>query len=152
MSNTFSETITIQTQPEVVWSVLSNIGDIYRWNPGVKASHTTSDRVKGIGATRYCDLGGKNFLDEEVVVWEPESKLTMRITGTNMPFKTADIRFTLQNKGNQTEVTVSPIYQLKYGPIGQLLDRFYVQNTYQKGMAALLAGLKNYVENEMENK
>lgn len=151
MSNTFSETTIIEARPEIVWSVLNNIGDIYRWNPGVKHSHTTSEHQSGLRATRHCDLGGRNFLDEEVVVWEPQQKLTMRITGTNMPFKTADIRFTLQNKGDQTEVTVSPIYQLKFGPIGQLLDRFYVQNTYQKGMAALLAGLKNYVENEMEN-
>jgi uncharacterized protein YndB with AHSA1/START domain len=129
-----------------VWQALGEIGDIYRWNPGVQASHTTSKQEAGLGATRYCDLGGKNFLDEEVVLWQPNEKLTMRITGTNLPFATADIRFTLRPENEGTVVTVSPLYKLKYGVMGELLDRVYVRSSYQKGMESLLAGLKAYVE------
>ena len=129
-----------------VWQALGEIGDIYRWNPGVRASHTTSDQEAGLGATRYCDLGGKNYLDEEVVLWQPNEKLTMRITGTNLPFATADIRFTLHPENGSTVVTVSPLYKLKYGVMGELLDRVYVRKSYQKGMESLLAGLKAYVE------
>ena len=131
-----------------VWQALGEIGDIYRWNPGVQASHTTSEEGEGLGATRYCDLGGKNYLDEEVVVWQPNEKLTMRITGTNLPFATADIRFTLRPENDATVVTVSPLYKLKYGLMGEMLDRVYVRKSYQKGMEALLAGLKTYVEGE----
>jgi uncharacterized protein YndB with AHSA1/START domain len=145
---------TFEVQTEInapvadVWAALADIGSIYQWNPGVKASHATSDEADGMGATRHCDLGGKNFLDEEVVLWEPERKLTMRINDTNMPFDSADIRFTLEPNGDSTTVTCSPIYKIKYGPIGSLLDRFYVSRTYEKGMEALLAGLKKYVEAE----
>ena len=131
-----------------VWQALGEIGDIYRWNPGVRASHTTSEQEAGLGATRFCDLGGKNFLDEEVVLWQPNEKLTMRITGTNLPFATADIRFTLRPENDTTVVTVSPLYKLKYGLLGELLDRVYVRKSYQKGMEALLAGLKAHVEGE----
>jgi len=35
---------------------------------------------------------------------------------------------------------------LKYGVMGELLDRVYVRSSYQKGMESLLAGLKAYVE------
>ena len=131
-----------------VWRALGEIGDIYRWNPGVRASHTTSEQEEGLGATRYCDLGGKNYLEEEVVVWQPIEKLTMRITGTNLPFKTADIRFTLRPDNDGTVVTVSPLYNLKFGVMGELLDRVYVRKSYQKGMEALLEGLKRYVEGD----
>lgn len=129
-----------------VWQALGAIGDIYLWNPGVQASHTTSEQAEGLGSTRFCDLGGKNYLDEEVVSWQPNEKLTMRITGTNLPFATADIRFTLQPEPDGTVVTVSPLYKLKFGMLGALLDWAYVRKSYRGGMESLLAGLKAFVE------
>jgi uncharacterized protein YndB with AHSA1/START domain len=148
MMGNFATETRIEAPVTEVWRALGEIGDIYRWNPGVQASHTTSEQGEGLGATRYCDLGGKNYLDEEVVVWQPNEKLTMRITGTNLPFETADIRFALRPEGEGTVVTVSPLYKLKYSVMGKLLDRVYVRKSYQKGMEALLAGLKTHVENE----
>ena len=144
--NSFATETTINASVEQVWEALADIGNIHAWNPGVVASHTTSERTEGLGTTRYCDLGGKNYLDEEVVAWSPHEQSTMRIMGTNMPFATADIRFYLKPQNEKTVVTVSPEYKLKFGPIGSLMDRFYVEGTYKKGMDSLLAGLKDYVE------
>lgn len=144
--STFSVTTMIDAPVTAVWAALADIGNIARWNPGVEASHLTSQQGEGVGACRYCDLGGKNFLDEEVVAWQPNEQLTMRINGTNMPFAIADIRFFLQPDGSRTRVTVSPEYRLKYGPFGILLDRLFVHNTYKKGMGSLLHGLKEFVE------
>ena len=144
--NSFSQEIQIDAPVNKVWETLADIGTIYRWNPGVIESHTTSTGIEGLGATRYCDLGGKNFLDEEVVAWKPNEQLTMRITDTNMPFAHADIRFYLRPEDSGTHVTVSPEYKLKYGIIGTLLDKMFVEKTYSKGMASLLAGLKKHVE------
>jgi len=146
---TFATETIIRAAVDEVWRALGQIGDIYRWNPGVKASHTTSEVEDGLGATRFCDLGGGNYLDEAVVAWQPHEKLTMRIMGTNLPFETADVRFTLRPISAGTVVSVSPLYKLKYGPLGVLLDKVYVQKSYQKGMESLLAGLKNYVEGEL---
>ncbi|MEM8858393.1 MAG: SRPBCC family protein [Chloroflexota bacterium] len=144
--NRFATDIIIHAPIEKVWEALADIGTISEWNPGVVDSHITSQGKIGLGSTRYCDLGGKNFLDEEVVTWKPNEQLTMRITDTNMPFKHADIRFFLKKAGAQTHVTVSPEYQLKYGVIGNLLDKVFVARTYEKGMGDLLAGLKAHIE------
>ena len=144
--SSFSTDITINAAPEKVWQILAAIGDIYRWNPGVVSSHINTEQSAGLGAGRHCDLGGKNYLKEEIVTWEVGKRLTMRIIDTNLPFKTADIHFKLQPDNGATRVTVSPEYTLKFGPIGSLLDRFYVRNTYLKGMKALLRGLKEYAE------
>ena len=144
--SSFATEMKINAPVAEVWQALAAIGNIYQWNPGVKASYTTSEVSEGLGATRYCDLGGKNFLDEEVVVWQPNEALTMRITGTNLPFATADIRFSLRPEGEETIVTVSPLYELKFGVLGKVLDRAYVRKSYEKGMVALLAGLKEFVE------
>lgn len=146
----FVTELRIEAPVAEVWRALAAIGDIYRWNPGVRASHTTSAMVEGVGATRYCDLGGKNYLDEEVVIWQPNEALTMRITGTNLPFETADIRFTLRPEGESTVVAVSPIYKLKFGVMGKLLDRAAVRKSYEAGMVGLLAGLKRFIEEGAE--
>ena len=91
----------------------------------------TTDQTTGVGAGRHCDLGGKNYLDEEVVEWEAETGLTMRIIGTNMPFETADIRFTLRSdSGDSTVITLSPQYVLKFGPLGKILDLLFVRRNY----------------------
>jgi uncharacterized protein YndB with AHSA1/START domain len=146
--HTFSTQTTIKAPVTEVWETLADIGSIYQWNPGVIESHTTSKPETGPGASRHCDLGGNNYLDEEVAEWQPEKKITMRITDTNLPFKSADIRFTLQANDIGTVVTVSPLYELKFGLLGRLLNQIYVENNYKSGMEKLLAGLKNFIEGE----
>lgn len=146
--SSFTTEIKIDASLEGVWGVLADIGSIERWNPGVISSHATTGEATGLGACRYCDLGGENYLDEEVVEWEDGERLTMRIVGTNLPFKTADVRFRLHTENGATLVTVSPEYELKYGLLGGLLDALYVRHTYKKGMNALLAGLKQHIESD----
>ena len=143
---TFSRQIEIQAPVTEVWSALADIGNIAAWNPGVIESHTTTATTTGMGACRFCDLGGKNYLREEVVAYRPEHRITMRITETNLPFQQADIQFDLQPAGDHTLVSISPIYKLKYGPLGSLMDLLMVRRTYTRGMENLLAGLKDYVE------
>ena len=142
----FTREIKVNAPIEQVWEALDDIGSISRWNPGVVRSHVTTDKTRGVGAGRHCDLGGRNYLDEQVVEWEPGKALTMRVIGTNRPFQTADIRFRLQPEHDATVVTVSPEYTLKYGLAGRILDVLYVRHTYKRGMAALLRGLKAQVE------
>ncbi len=143
----FTKSITIQASRTEVWTVLSDIGIIAQWNPSVVKSRTTSTEEVGLGASRRCELGGKNYLDEDVVEWEPEKTLTMRIIATNLPFKRADIRFSLEERGRDTVVLVSPDYELKFGVLGHILDLCIVRRQYQKGMKDLLLGLKQFVEN-----
>lgn len=142
----FTEQISIAARPDKVWQLLSDIGNIYQWNPGVDDSYVTSDQSSGAGASRRCELKGKNYLDEEVVRWEPCEKLTMRITETNLPFKNADIHFELMGQNGRTIVTLNPVYKLKFGFIGRLLDVLFVRKTYREGMKDLLKGLKERAE------
>jgi len=144
--STFREQTVINASREAVWSALADIGSISAWNPGLVGSYQTSEGQPSMGATRHCDLSAGRFLDEEVVEWEPETVLTMRVVGTNLPFSTADIRFTLRERGNGILLTVSPAYELKFGLFGKLMDAVMVRLMYRKGMRDLLAGLKRHVE------
>ncbi len=42
MSN-FSAHIKINAPKEQVWAVLADLGSIYKWNPGIARSYSTSD-------------------------------------------------------------------------------------------------------------
>ncbi len=144
--SSFAVSATIKASQSSVWATLADIGTIAEWNPGVVISRVTSDQTEGKGATRYCQLPGNAFLEERIVEWDPNSRLTFRIIDSNLPFKTADIRFTLDPRGSATLVTVSPEYTLQWGPFGWAMDFLMVRRMYRKGMLGLLAGLKLSVE------
>ncbi len=143
---TFTVETIINAPVGKVWSVLADIGSIAAWHPGVVRSHLLSEEETGLNASRYCDLGGNNYLKEQVVTWDVEQRLTFRITSTNLPFRTADIRFTLSPTPKGTIVAVSPDYTLKFGLFGGMLDYLMVRRRYKAGMRQLLSGLKQYIE------
>ncbi len=142
---TFTETIEIDAPVNQVWATLADVGSIADWNPGLIGSKATNDIV-GVGATRFCDIDGRQNLDEEVVLFEPERSITFRITRSTLPFRSADIAFTLTAHGQTTGVSVSPNYRLKYGIVGRLLDKAFVAKAYRLGMRGLLSGLKEQAE------
>jgi uncharacterized protein YndB with AHSA1/START domain len=145
----FNVSETIHAPAEAVWAALADIGSIHVWNPGVKDSHSIGDRDTGHGASRHCDLDGDRYLEEQVVEYDPGTRLTMRITESNLPFARADVQFVLEPKESSTRVTVRPDYTLKYGPVGVVMDRVFVERTYMKGMKAPLRGLKEHVESAL---
>ncbi len=135
----------IPASPEAVWDVLSEIGSIADWNPGVRRSYVVDEAPIGEGSVRVCELGSKHFLNELVVRFERHHALTMRITESSIPFVGADIRFTLTEMAEGTLVQVSPTYTLKFGLLGWLVDVLFFRRAYRKGMASLLTGLEGGV-------
>lgn len=142
---TFTEIIEIGAPIDQVWAILADVGSIASWNPGLIGSKATND-VVGLGATRYCDIDGRQSLDEEVVKFEPKRSITFRITRSTLPFRSADIAFALTAYGQRTDVSVSPNYFLKYGIFGRLLDKAFVAKAYRRGICGLLTGLKELAE------
>ena len=136
---TFTETIEIDAPVATVWATLADIGSITEWNPGLVGSKTTNDAI-GLGATRYCDIDGRQNLNEGVIHFESERAITSRITRSTLPFRSAVIRFTLAAEGEKAIVSVSPDYELKYAFVGHLLDRAFVLAAYRKGMRVCSPG------------
>lgn len=151
MDADFTVSTRIDAPRRRVWEVLSDIGSIYRWNPGVKASRATSEAPGGENATRHCDLqrsGGKSvgYLEERAVDWREGEGYKILITESNLPLKTAAVSFELADEGDGTRVIVGPRYELKGGVLGSVVDRLVGRRQYRKGMQQLLAGLKHYIE------
>ena len=105
MSN-FSAHIKINAPKEQVWAVLSDLGSIYKWNPGVSHSYCTSDSSGGEGATRHCDIQTplKGYLEERAFDWREGESFKIDIYDTNFPLKRNIVQFSLRADGSDTIV------------------------------------------------
>ena len=143
----FSVQTKIDAPKDKVWEVLADLGSIYKWNPGVSHSHSTSESSGGEGATRHCDLQNPSgYLKERAFDWREGEGFKIDIYETNLPIKRNVVEFSVMAEGEGTIVEVAPTYQFKFGPIGTLLDWLFLRRKLRKGTADLLAGLKYHVE------
>ncbi len=143
----FSTQIRINATKEKVWEVLADFGGIYRWNPGVRHSYSTSESSHGLLATRHCELlKGDGYLDEQILEWREGESFKVDIYETNLPLHRNVVEFSVEADGSGAIVTVTPNYVLKYGLLGWLMNQLVVRRKFQKGMEDLLIGLKYHIE------
>ncbi len=131
--------------------MLADLGSVYKWNPGVSHSYSTSPETQGEGAMRHCDLqnakgGSIGYLEERAFDWRDGEGFTIDIYESNLPLKRNHVRFDLESNGDGTIVTIAPDYALKFGPLGVLADLLIGRRQLKKGMADLAAGLKHHIE------
>ena len=143
----FSAQIRINAPKEKVWEVLSDFGGIYRWNPGVRHSYSTSDSKNGTLATRRCELlKGDDYLDERILEWLDGERFKVEIYETNLPLHRNVVEFSIEAADGGTVVSVAPDYVLKYGLLGRLINQIVVRRKFKQGMEDLLTGLKYHIE------
>lgn len=143
----FSTQIRINATKEEVWEVLADFGGIYRWNPGVRHSYSTSESNHGLLATRHCELlKGDDYLDENILEWRDGESFKVNIYETNLPLHRNVVEFSIESDGGGTIVTVAPEYVLKFGLLGRLMNQIVVGRKFKEGMKDLLAGLKYHIE------
>jgi uncharacterized membrane protein len=142
----YATNVTINAPADKVWNVLSDLGSIYKWNPGISHSHSTSDEPSGENATRQCDLPNGGFLRERAFNWRDGEGYTIDVYETTLPLKKNHVDFRLADHGDSTVVALMTDYELKYGPIGALMDVLFARRQVRKGMDDLLAGLKHHIE------
>ncbi len=145
---TITREIKIDASQEKVWEILADFGGIYKFNPGVSSSHSTSSANSGVGATRHCDLLPAGSVEERIFEWKEGQAYKVEIysgKGTP-PFKSAVGQLEAKPDGNGTLVRMRFEYSLKFGPIGALMDRLMVRSQFSKAIPGILAGLKHYAE------
>lgn len=139
--------VSIDAPREQVWEVLADLGGIYKWNPGVSQSHATSEQGRGEGATRHCDLQNPTgYLEERAFDWREGESYKIDVYDGSLPIHKNTVEFAVSPNGAGTRVTAIVDYQLKYGPLGVLMDVLFARRQAQKGFDDLLAGLKYHVE------
>jgi len=146
MSILYNE-ITIDAPIEKIWSSLSNIEELERYDPTVKRSAALTEIRSGIGAARKVEMAdGKNWFEEKVTIWEPNKALTYELTACSFPLHNLKHSYSFEQLGRQTKVTQIMKYQIKFGLFGKILDILMIRKQSDAGIKKFLAGLKLYAE------
>ncbi len=152
---TFKKQITINTPKHKLWETVSDLGNVYRFHPGVKKSYYTNNQKPGIGAARICELQPSGKILETVKKWNEGNGFLLQIDPIEKapPVKNFSGLFELKEHDSQnTQISLTVNYGMKLGAIGMLLNKLVIQSKMENGIEDLLKGLKIHAEKGLEIK
>jgi len=143
--------IRIDTAPEKVWSVLASLAALAKYDPGVSRVEIVSEAKEGPGAARRCDLTPGGWFKERIADWRPNEALSFELYECSLPVRRLRHSYTLVREGGATVVRQQMEYELKFGPLGKLLDAVMVRRKWDAGIKAFLSGLKRCAETDQRS-
>ena len=144
---TIHNEITVNASLDKVWSILTDLELLDKYDPTVMKSTLISAEKNGIGAKRRVDmLDGKNWFEEKVSVFKPNEALTYELTACSFPIHQLKHSYSFEKAGDQTRVKQVMEYTVKFGLFGKLLDGLMIRKQSDSGIKKFFAGLKSYAE------
>lgn len=144
---TIQNEIIINASVDKLWSILTDLELLNKFDPTVKKSTLISSEKTGVGAKRKVNmLDGKNWFDEKITVFKPNEALSYQLTDCSFPIKGLQHSYTFEKIGNQTKVKQVMEYTVKFGLLGKLLDSLMIRKQSDIGIKKFFAGLKSYAE------
>lgn len=131
------------------WKTLANLGDIYRFHPGVSKSYYTSGKKQGVGAARICELQPAGKIKETATSWEEGRGFTLQIDPIEKapPVKNFTGQFRLSPlDAGRTRIDLVIRYDMKLGLVGNLLNALVIRSKMEEGIEVLLDGMKVHLE------
>lgn len=140
-------TVEIDAPMELVWSKISNLADIQNWTKAVKESHFHTEKERGIGAGRTCDVPGFGTLVENVLEWDEGKSFRLSLEGLPFFIKEASGGWRLEELSSSRTRGVTFIdLKTKFWPVGTLLERFVLGPQFHKTVKGAQREFKVYVE------
>lgn len=136
-----------------VWKSWDDFGNIYKYNPALKASRllSSADVPIRVGALRQCDMAdGKNWVREEIIDYQPGRSMKIDVYDGSLPLKsmTANIEFEVISE-QRTRVRFTAEFEPKFGFVGKLLAPL-MKRQLEPVLQALLDGNAEFVERGTE--
>ena len=133
-------------RPERVWALLADLEAVQQYNPGVRHAAVEGTHRSGVGARRSCDLVPKGRVVERVTHWEDGRALGLEVAESNWPIHFMRWVTRLEADDRGTRITQSLEYQVKFGPVGWLLDHLVMRRQLTKALDAVFASLIRHAE------
>ncbi|MCH9688718.1 MAG: SRPBCC family protein [Deltaproteobacteria bacterium] len=146
MANQIQHSQVVHASLAPTWSAISRMGAVQDWHPNVARSQVLTDHDSGIGASRRVEFQDGNSVVETVVEESESGYTTMEMS--EMPLLDnafVTIRIT-ERSDDETEVTFSIDYRLRYGPLGWLINALMMKRMLRKAFETALAGLSHHLE------
>ena len=137
---TIHNEITMNASVGKVWTLLTDLELLDKYDPTVKKSTLLSTEITGIGAKRkVLMLDGKNWFNEKVTVFNPTEASTYQLTECSFPIKGLTHSYSFEKIDNQTKVKQVMEYTVKFGLLGKLLDAMMIRKQSDKGIKKFLS-------------
>ena len=143
---TLHNAVQIDAPPEQVWAILARLDALQDYDPAIAQSKLEVGGATGPGASRRCELKDGGWFRERVTVWEPHTALAFELHDCSLPVRRLRHDYRLSPRGPGTLVRQRMEYQLKFGPLGTLLDVAMVRRRWDHGIKTFLDALKKHVE------
>lgn len=129
----------------VVWDALADLEGVSRWNPAIDRAECLSAARGGVGARRRCWMAPSGSMTETVTEWEPGRRITITVDEAS-PLRSGIGRFQLTDAERGTRLTASFDYDVRFGPLGPVIDRLVVHRQLAAGWRLAIDGLREHVE------
>ncbi len=136
----------IDADPAAVWEVLSDFHRVDSWAPVITRVVDIGPTSRGVGAARRCQLRRLGVVDEVVVVWEEGRRLHYRVSPLG-PIGDSQSSWEIDRVGERSaRVELRFEYDMRFGPLGLLLETVAVRRLLTRNLPGALAALKRCVE------
>lgn len=122
----------IDAPADVVWSIISDVEGYAEIAPNLSKAKIVSG--EGAGMQRQCwDTRGGTWR-EDCVLWEEGHRYSMVVDTSDYPYPFTKMQGTwgMEEQSNGVLVTMQFDYQPKYGPLGWLMDQFYIKPAFRR--------------------
>ncbi len=144
--NQLSSAATVRAPITRVWETIADVGTIANWHPGVQRSPVLSTHRTGLGAVRRVELYDGTSAVEEVTSLDEGRSLTVTMSEFSMPLSHGAATFQVEADGDErTVVTMTMEYEMKYGPLGWLMNAIMLRPIIGKLLASVLLGLDHHL-------
>ncbi len=142
----FQRTHTINASPEAVWAVLGRYMHIDEFAPLITSVDALTKGEDGVGSRRRNHFENGTSLVEEVTAWVPNQSFTVELSDmAAMPLHEASSKVLITAAGDQSKVTWTFDYRVKYGPLGWLMGQTMMKIMMGKIIDGNLKGLAERV-------
>jgi hypothetical protein len=132
--------------PESVWSVLADLEAVQHYNPTVRTAVVKGTRRSGVGAERVCELAPKGRVVERVTHWEDGCAVGLEVTESDWPIRLMRWVTRIEPRDGGSHISQALEYQVKFGPLGWLLDVFVMKRKLSATLDGVFARLARHAE------
>jgi hypothetical protein len=127
--------------PERIWALLADLEAVQRYNPTVKTAAIDGVQRTGVGARRVCELAPTGRVVERVTHWEERRAIGLEVAESDWPIRFMRWVTEVEARDGGSRITQRLEYEVKFGPIGWLLDRLVMKRKLRRTLDAVFARL-----------
>lgn len=143
--------LVVDVPRERAWELLQDLSIAHNYVPGLSGSEITTQKKRGVGASRRVYRTSGGFLDETVTSWQEGEGFVLCLhrgdKGPPLPFSEAQFRYRLENAGGgSAALTVSLLFNMRWGALGRFVYSRLLYHFIRRVVRDIALSLKSYYE------